>query len=74
MTDNDIPWIHADALLIEASGLYLLVTEQEALELNRRTGGATPANYKNPAPPQDHGGLSPLCGSASSTTWRPPLP
>ena len=59
MTDNDIPWIHADALLIEATGLYLLATEQEALELNRRTGGATPPHYENPAPPQDPGGPSP---------------
>lgn len=59
MTDNDIPWIHADALLIEAAGLYLLATEQEARELNRRTGGAAPPNYENPAPPQEPGGPSP---------------
>lgn len=49
--EDQVPWIQANILLIDAKGLQLLSTREQAQELSRRTGGTEDPSYSNPAPP-----------------------
>ena len=49
--EDQIPWIHANVLMIDAKGLQLLSTPEQAQELSRRTGSTEDPSYRNPARP-----------------------